>query len=174
MLKMHKKTLSNEPIAEDLLHYARLCREGVFYETIAQQAGVSLTVDNRKKFKEDFYSQVFYSRVRKSAGEIKEAFIELFPNVHKMIVGMKKVNYKSFAIHLQDLEALLMVYTVYKDLLDEGYKVLVLHDAILCGTVAAETRAKEMISECFEGWLGMEISFKRGLIETTDHLISKK
>lgn len=160
-------------IPEDLLNMMRLCRKGLFYERIAEEAGIVLNSTNRGNFKEDFFRDVFYSKVTESRRVIKTAFKALFPNVYEMIVGIKRKNYKEFPVLMQDLEADVMVYHVYSKLLEEGHIVLVLHDAILCSTHAAVVRSKELIREAFRCYFGQEISFKgdmsnKKLIKTSE------
>lgn len=160
LIRMHRNLFPDHPQPDDLLLMMELCRLGQFYERIAQQAGINLNSENRSKFKEDFFEQVFYARVTESQRRIKTAFRILFPTVYTMISGIKKENHKTFPLMMQDLEADLMVYTVYQQLLEEGYIVLVLHDAILCATEKGVRRAKELTRQAFLEWFGQEISFK--------------
>jgi hypothetical protein len=136
-------------LPDDFLIYEQLCLTGQFYEAIAREAGIVLTSDNRGDFKQDFFKYIFYSRVKVKDNPIKDAFIKLFPNVYKAINGIKALNYKKFAVMMQDHEADLMVFSVYRQMLEEGFKCLVLHDAILCNSPEAEKRAKELIRDEF-------------------------
>jgi hypothetical protein len=147
-------------LPQDFLLYERLCCDGQFYEAIARRAGIELNDENRSDFKQSFFKYIFYSRINVKDSQIKKAFVDLFPNVYQTIVGIKTLGYKKFAVFLQDLEADLMVFSVYKQLLDENFKVLVLHDAILCNNQDAAIRAKELIREQFSCRYNQHIRFK--------------
>ncbi len=155
-----KQKNESTELPADFIDYEELCCNGRFYERIAEKAGMPFTDDTRADFKEDFFKYIFYSKVKVKDNPIKDAFVALFPNVYQVINGIKSINYKRFATILQDLEADLMVYSVYKQMLDENFKVLVLHDAILCSSEEAEERAKELIREQFLARYNQRIRFK--------------
>jgi hypothetical protein len=152
-------------LPSDFLLYEELCCNGQFYEAIAEKAGIVLTEENRSDFKEDFFKNIFYSRINVKDNPIKRAFKELFPNVYQTIKGIKSLGYKKFATWMQDFEADLMVFAVYKQLLDENFKVLVLHDAILCNSLETAKRAKDLIREQFKCRYNQRIRFKDEKLE---------
>ncbi|GEO11123.1 hypothetical protein [Segetibacter aerophilus] len=145
----------------DMRVYEKHCREGNFYEVIAGKAGVDITDgEQRDQFKEDFYKQIFFAVNSGRSTPIMEAFTQLFPTAARAISGLKKGNYKRFALELQGLEAELMVYTVYKQLLDEGHVVLPLHDAIYSNNEETKQRAEELIKLQFQVKHGMQVAVK--------------
>lgn len=160
LIRLARREFPGEAVPNDLLFMMDLCRRGQFYERIAQEAGIVLTEENRGTFKKDFFEQVFYARVTKSIRKLKTAFQALFPTAFIMINSIKQRDHKWFPVIMQDLEADIMVYEVYKTLLEENYVVLVLHDAILCSTPEAVQRSKELIRQSFRDTFGEDITFK--------------
>lgn len=132
-------------LPDDIQLYKSLTEEGLFYEYLIKK--LEYTGD-RKKFKTDFFKDVFFSKVTKAwTTPIKDAFIQEFPTVYKIINQLKAKNYGDFAISMQRLEASIMIDTVAKKMIKEKRVILTLHDAIVCTNEADLERAEELISD---------------------------
>lgn len=129
---------------EDVKHYQQLAESGMFYEYLIEKSGYK---GDRNKFKKDFFSQVFFSKVVKYSMPIKDAFVEEFPNVYALINQLKEKDYRQFAISMQRMEASIMIDTVAKKMIKSGKSILTLHDAIVCDNMDDIQLAEQLISD---------------------------
>ncbi len=151
-------------VSKSMHLYQMLATTGTFYEALAAEANIDISHPvARNKFKEDFYTQVFFSKVTKWNPSIKKAFKKLFPDAFEAIQHIKRNNHNSFAIQLQTLEATVVIFDVLKQLQDEGHIVIPLHDAIYCNNNETLKRAKELIRYSLWNRYKLSISFKNDL-----------
>jgi uncharacterized membrane protein len=145
----------------DMLHYETCCQKGLFYEVIADKAGIDIsTEESRKAFKKQLNKEVLYCPNNNWNTAIQTAFNNLFPNANRAIRDLKKSNHRTYAIRLQKLESDLMVQCVYKQLVEGGYKVLPLHDAIFCGSEEVKQYSQQLIRQAFIQKHNLTIQFK--------------
>ncbi|MES2827837.1 MAG: hypothetical protein V4687_06775 [Bacteroidota bacterium] len=131
-------------LPDDIKHYQSLAESGLFYEFLMEKAGHN---GDRTKFKKQFFTDVFFSKVANWSTPIKDAFINAFPTVYKIINELKAKDYKQFAISMQKLEANIMIDTVAKKMVKAGKLVLTLHDAIVCTSEDDLQFAEQLISD---------------------------
>lgn len=146
---------------EDVKYYQQLAEDGTFYEYLISRSGYT---GDRNKFKKDFFTQVFFSKVVKYGMPIKDAFMNEFPNVYKLINQLKAKDYKDFAISMQRMEASIMIDIVAKMMIKAGKCILTLHDAIVTDNEEDLQFAEQLISDAMVKY-GIEPKFKR---ETAD------
>ncbi len=141
----------------DVKHYQKLAESGMFYEHLIEKSGY---IGDRNKFKKDFFSQVFFSKVVEYSMPIKDAFVKEFPNVYNLINQLKLKDYRDFAIAMQRMEASIMIDTVAKKMVKQGKCILTLHDAIVCDNLDDLKHAENLISEAMKK-LDILPNFKR-------------
>jgi hypothetical protein len=131
-------------LPEDIRLYQELAESGLFYEFLIEKV---VYAGDRTKFKKQFFTDVFFSKVAKWSTPIKDAFIESFPTVYEIIVELKAKDYKQFAVSMQRLEANIMIDTVAKKMVKAGKLILTLHDAIVCTNEDDLQLAEQLISD---------------------------
>lgn len=155
------KTVTLEHLPEDFERYKELAEKGQVYEAIAAGAGMQKEIEqDRKKFKQDFFKDIFFSKVGKPSfirstgkyrrprkSKIAKAFESLFPEVARAIEGIKANNYADFAIKLQKMESSIMIDKVLAELYAIGLDAFSLHDAILTNDIVILGKAKGLIAE---------------------------
>ncbi|MNJ92897.1 hypothetical protein D3C87_105720 [compost metagenome] len=149
---------------EDVKSYQQLAESGLFYEYLIEKSGY---VGDRGKFKKDFFSQVFFSKVVNYSMPIKDAFVKEFPNVYLIINQLKLNDYRDFAIGMQRMESSIMIDNVAKKMVKEGRCILTLHDAIVCDNLGDLERAELLISNAMDK-LDISPNFKREMLQIDD------
>ena len=149
-------------IPPDMHYYKQCCIEGIFYEVIADKAGIDIgTKDCRNHFKQNIlYPEVLYCRNNNWNTRTQVAFRSLFPNADKAIRDLKSRNHNNFSIELQRLESDLMINTVFTQLINEGFIVLPLHDAIYCSCRNTKSYAEKLIRNAFHQKYNLTVAFK--------------
>lgn len=141
----------------DVKHYQQLAESGQFYEYLIDKCKYT---GDRNKFKKDFFSQVFFSKVVKYSMPIKDVFVQEFPNVYKLINQLKAKDYKNFAISMQRMEASIIIDVVAKKMIKANKCILTLHDAIVCDNVDDIQFAEQLISDAMVKY-DIQPKFKR-------------
>lgn len=158
-------------IPDDMIRYANSCVNGIFYETIAEKAEIDIdSPERREHFKRNhLYPEVLYCRNNNWNTRTQLAFRSLFPSADMAIRELKKQSHNNFSIELQRLESDLMINTVFTQLINNGFIILPLHDAIYCSSEATKMYAEGLIAHAFKEKHGLDVSFKSGN-ETTELL----
>jgi hypothetical protein len=129
---------------DDLIFYQKLTESGKFYEFLFEKVGYE---GDRAKFKKQFFSDVFFSKVSTWSTKIKDAFKESFPTVYTMINRLKAKNHADFAVSMQRLEASIIIDTAAKKMVKAGKCILTLHDAIITNNEEDLMLAEKLISD---------------------------
>jgi hypothetical protein len=131
-------------LPDDVKHYQKLAQAGQFYEYMIEKAGYT---GDRNKFKKQFFTDVFFSKITKWSTPIKDVFMVKFPTVYKMICQLKSKDYADFAISMQRLEASIIIDTVAKKMIKAKRCILTLHDAIVTTNEGDLILAEQLITD---------------------------
>ena len=125
--------ISELDIPSDVLEYIIKTQDGRFYDDFIGEFGDM----ERSEVKKRVFAQVFYSHVTdKYASKFCKAFIRKYPNVWKVIRGMKLVTDDKLPHTMMKAESMLFRLILNK-CWDRGYKVVNLHDALVAFDVEA-------------------------------------
>lgn len=103
LLKEYKKDLPT-----DVLEYIQLTSTGKLYDKIAEEKG--LNPDERNWLKKKLFEEVFYCTTYLNKIYPNSIWFEKrFPNVFKLILKLKKNNYKDLPILMQKLESKVVI-----------------------------------------------------------------
>lgn len=158
-----KNKSSTFKLSKSFLRFESLAVSGHFYESLAIASGFELTSANRSQFKKQFFTEVFFSKVRCRGGPIKKAFRKLFIDVAKAINQLKKKHHADFAIELQRAEAKAFIDSTLRVLLEKGVPALTIHDSIIVSTQEHLDQAETILKNWM--WTEYQLSpqFKREL-----------
>ncbi|MDB5287345.1 MAG: hypothetical protein JWR05_2294 [Mucilaginibacter sp.] len=119
-------------IPNDILMFKELAEKGEFYEHVAFNAGIDIsTLKKREAFKEKFFKQIWYSKMRSWSSNLKRSFIDDFPCVWEVIKNIKLDDYKRFSVNLQQFEAQIFIDEVLAELYKRNITALSIHDSIV-------------------------------------------
>jgi hypothetical protein len=138
----------------DLFNYKSLVEHGRLYDFIMNK----LEVDNRGEFKEQFFKEIFFGK------KVGSYFWQLFPSVAKLLLDIKKSDYRTLAWMMQRAEADIIINRICRRIMTEHPNLFIstIHDSIL--TIESGVgKIKTIISEEF-GQLGLVPTIR---IETT-------
>lgn len=93
---------------KELETYLEICRQGQFYEKIAEMGGLDLDLTDykvRKDFKQKIFQGCLFDRNRKELSKWEKVFQTAFPTIFNEVRKMKITDYNSVAIALQKEEA---------------------------------------------------------------------
>lgn len=118
---------------KDLELYKQLTSTGKFYEYFAKLVGFKLTDENRRDFKEEVFSKLFYCKQRDY--KYQRIFGKHFSQV-KIIIDFYKEKYGNdgLAIMMQVVEAEIFIDEIVKRIYEKNKNTffLTLHDSIIC------------------------------------------
>lgn len=130
---------------DELELYLRRCEKGMFYEDFMNEDGNI----NRKDFKQQFFAEVFFSKVTKRKTKLKKKFIAKYPRIYEIICDIKggtgSEEYKQFAIGMQRFEASIIYDKINMPMLQEGYKCFNIYDSIVSHSKEVLDEAKRRI-----------------------------
>jgi hypothetical protein len=121
----------------ELEKFTEVVCSGLFYEYIAEKAGLDLDLNDykiRKEFKKKVFSGALFDRNRKDYSKWEKIFSESFPTILKAAREIKKKDHNRFAIMLQKEEAKFFFKCIEKcdDILGKGkVPMLSIHDSIV-------------------------------------------
>lgn len=122
-----------EVIPQELEDYIELCSKGKFYETF--MSGKEYCSDCRKYFKQEFFGDVFFSKVKVKHTKLAKMFIERFPFIYQKICefkgGYNSGTHKDFAINMQNFESNIVFDKINLPMLREGYGCFNIYDSIV-------------------------------------------
>ena len=125
---IHKSlTDNNIDVPLDVLQYIIKTMQGKFYDDFIEEFGDI----ERSEVKKKVFSQVFYSHVSETyITKFRKAFEEKYPNVWKVIMGLKIASNDRLPHLMMMIESRL-----FREILcrcwERGYKVVNLHDALV-------------------------------------------
>ena len=123
-------------VPSDVLEYIIKTQLGVFYDDFVDEFGDM----ERSEVKKRVFSQVFYSHITdRYVSKFCKAFIRKYPNVWKVIRGMKLVTNDKLPHTMMRAESLLF-HLILNKCWDRGYKVVNLHDALVVFDVEVNKR----------------------------------
>ncbi|HEX8332375.1 MAG TPA: hypothetical protein VF622_07110 [Segetibacter sp.] len=141
-------------IKEDVLRYQSSCENGLFYEAFMKLNGIDVTnEDERGKFKEKFFGNVFYMKEYKKVGKLKKQFIEMYPTCQEAMLIIKgedidSEEFKEFAALMTEFETVIMFETNI-ELIKRGYDVVNIFDSLYSDSEEAIKVAKELVTKAF-------------------------
>jgi hypothetical protein len=102
-------------------NFIKLTREGQLYKYISDKLNITLPESKEKMFR------VAFDRVEEYQNDIRE----IFPKTMEFIDGYKnELGYAAFSKLCQNAESLIMIDGLLNLLINKGYKVFTIHDAI--------------------------------------------
>ncbi len=117
----------------DVLEYIIKTQGGTFYDDFDGEFGDM----ERSEVKKRVFAQVFYSHITdRYVSKFCKAFVDKYPNVWKVIRGLKKVTDDKLPHTMMRAESMLFRLILNK-CWDRGYKVVNLHDALVVFDVEA-------------------------------------
>lgn len=120
---------SDEPERE---RFAEIVCGGKFYESLDNKLAVPFGESGRQELKKAVFSQILFDKIRPTSTKLYLAFRQLFPSLDVKIIEMKAGNHNRLALHLQKLEAELIIGGVVRQIaLVAKFPVLTIHDSIL-------------------------------------------
>lgn len=138
----------SKPVPQEVDMYINRCELGLFYEDFM----VDPTVD-RKIFKQQFFKEVFFSRVSKRKTKLKKLFIDKYPEIYDIICEIKGGltenkncrKYAQFAVGLQRFEANIIYDRINLPMLREGFGCFNIYDSIVSHDSEVLEEAKRRI-----------------------------
>ena len=120
----------------DVLEYIIKTMKGEFYDDFVSEFGDM----ERTEVKKRVFAQVFYSHITDNyVSKFCKAFIRKYPNVWKVIRGMKLVTDDKLPHTMMRAESMLFRLILNK-CWDRGYRVVNLHDALVVFDVEVNKR----------------------------------
>lgn len=117
----------------DVLEYIIKAQRGSFYDDFIGEFGDM----ERSEVKKRVFAQVFYSHITdRYVSKFCKAFVDKYPNVWKVIQGLKKVTDDKLPHMMMRAESMLF-HLILEKCWDRGYKVVNLHDALVVFDVEA-------------------------------------
>ena len=137
MEKLRERLKTNGlDVSSDVLEYIVKTQKGTFYDDFIGEFGDM----ERSEVKKRVFAQVFYSHITdRFVSKFCKAFIRKYPNVWKVIRGMKLVTDDKLPHTMMRAESILFRLILNK-CWDRGYKVVNLHDALVVFDVEANKR----------------------------------
>jgi hypothetical protein len=138
--------------AEDIRLLKQLSIEGKFYEYLAGKLGWDIsTKAERNRFKDVFFTYAWYADLKPYNDNhiVARAFNENFPNVSAIIKEVKKNYASDFPVHLQNMEAEIMLDVIGRTLMDNNIKFLTIHDAVMIKNDEDYTAVMEVMQSAF-------------------------
>jgi hypothetical protein len=149
--------IMEEEYPEDIRLLKQLSTEGKFYEYLAGKLGWDIsTKAERNRFKDVFFTYAWYADLKPYNYNhvVARAFNENFPNVSAIIKELKKNYASDFPVHLQNMEAEIMLDVIGKTLMDNNVKFLTIHDAIMIKSDEDYTAIMEVMHSAFRAKYG--------------------
>lgn len=144
--------------------FAKIVSAGRFYETLDEKLPGPFGAARRAELKKAVFSQILFDKNRPSPTLLNKAFQECFPSLHAAIEKMKAGNHNQLALHLQTLEASLIIGTVVRQIAEgERFPVLTIHDSLLV-LPKHSTAVADMVTDSFEHRFGCSPRLRRCLL----------
>lgn len=132
---------------------------GQIYQIIADEMGVDISCEKAKdKFKKQFFSTAIFNQDKKVVSNSKYgiAFKNLFPIMYQYLIDIDENKRKAKELQLQ--ESQLFINNITRDLVDKGFFVIPIHDALVVFKKDTESVMKIVDDNCFS-FLGRLMQF---------------
>jgi len=146
--------------SNEAVRFAEVVSEGRFYESLNAASGNPFSDLDRPKLKEAVFTEILFGR-RWATSRLWQGFLDLFPEMARIVADLKSSDYRSLAIELQRREARLMIQTVVPRLSSSlpGGSFLTVHDSLAIDARHAD-QAAALIIECAQEQTGNTPSLK--------------
>lgn len=130
-LPLFKQYFAGQELPKDFYSFKEHAINGTLYEVIAEEAGMmELYKIDPQAFKHDkFFGGIWYLEGWKMTGRVAKAFKKLFPDLFEALQNFKEGTHKTFPVALQTLESTVIIHTIARQMYDDGYIFLTLHDS---------------------------------------------
>ena len=134
--------------SNEAVRFADVVSQGQFYESLNAASGNSFAHCDRAKLKEAVFTEILFGR-RWATSRLWQGFVDLFPEMARIVATLKSRDYRSLAIELQQREARLMIQTVVPRLSSSlpDVSFLTVHDSLAIDARHAN-QAAALIIEC--------------------------
>lgn len=150
LLMLNRKNIDKA----ELNIFLKECKEGNFYEYLAQKGGyvgdVKNDKDKRKEFKQKVFTAILFGKNRPTFSEWELIFKKAFPSIFNEIREIKCIDYKSLSNMLQAHEAKLIFDAIPKinGYFDGEVPLLTIHDSIVSNNTGIK-KVKEYMEKEF-------------------------
>ncbi len=140
--------------SNEAVRFAKVVSEGRFYESLNAASGNPFADCDRLKLKEAIFTEILFGR-RWATSRLWQGFLDLFPEMARIVATLKSRDYRSLAVELQRREARLMIQTVVPRLSSSlpGVPFLTVHDSLAIDARHAD-QAAALIIECAQEQTG--------------------
>lgn len=136
-------------IPKELDTYKKSCEQGKFYEQFMNEE--ENKPENRTAFKKDFFGSVFFTKVSKMKNRLRDKFISIYPEIHKLLDRIKtEYGNDGFAHQMQMFEASIIWDDVNVSMLKDGYLCYNIYDSIVSHDEATLAEATRRIIHAFK------------------------
>lgn len=135
-------------LPEDVNDYIHLVQDGALYENMMRYEGLTVTDDERAKYKKTFFRMLYCRNCRYE--EKAKTLLALFPNVYQVVKHLKERDYKWLPLALQHIESCIMIHRVARRMMETYPATFIstIHDCLV--TLATEkTKVEQVIFEEF-------------------------
>lgn len=113
--------------------YEKVVLSGNFYEELNKSLLVPFSAEERDSLKKSVYFKVLFNRNQLNESDLGLAFKARFPRLYARVWEIKKESYRNLALHLQSLEAQIMIHGVVRGAIEElNLNLMTVHDSVLC------------------------------------------
>lgn len=125
---------------KELETYLEICRQGQFYEYMAEQGSLDLDLtdyETRKYFKEKIFSGCLFDVNRSEYSKWEKIFQNVFPTIFRQVREIKKEKYNTLAIMLQkeETEFIFKIVSRLYTKLNKSIPLLTIHDSIVSNEI---------------------------------------
>lgn len=144
---------------KELSELLDVCSRGMFYEYMAEKAGLDLDLNDyevRKYFKEKIFSGCLFDKNRKTLSKWEKIFEICFPSIFAEIRKLKSERYNTLAIMLQKEESEFIFKTVNKisKVISKQTPLLTIHDSII-----SNSEGIDKVLECMKYEFSIKYNF---------------